>query len=86
MENNKQYIALAITIATLAIGGYINTLYNEVQKTRKRVAIVADTNKDGTTSIDEWKVVYRELMIQFDELNPRPLGFGELESFLSKHK
>jgi hypothetical protein len=51
----------------------------------RKASIRADINRDGVTSRDEWGAVYKELGIQYNEVNPRELTLGELEKYNSLH-
>jgi hypothetical protein len=51
-----------------------------------KVAVTADINKDNSTDRTEWKKVYDELGIHYDELNSKKLGIIECNKYLSKHK
>ncbi len=48
----------------------------------ERTIVVADTNKDGRTSIEEWGQVYKNIGLRLDELNPRQLTTAELWRFV----
>ena len=48
----------------------------------ERTVILADTNKDSRTSIEEWGQVYKQLELRLDELNPRQLTTEELRRFV----
>ena|SRR3989338_6294764 len=47
---------------------------------------IADKNRDGRTTLDEWAGVYKELGIHFDELNLHQLTNKELGDYLFKHR
>ena len=58
----------------------------EMHKARllNQAAIKADTNKDGITTKDEWREVYRKLGIHYDELHPPvEISASDLERFVA---
>lgn len=78
-------VALGFGLYTLTTFIFSKNVEDNGQVVRE-ATIVADTNKDGVTSIDEWKAVYRELGYQYDELNPRKLSASQLRTYLDKHR
>jgi len=55
-----------------------NKLYNQIE-------IVADTNNDNRTSVDEWAEVYKKLGIYFNDLDPKDLTIKEMQKYLSRN-
>jgi hypothetical protein len=89
-------VIIGSIIFGLIVGGVYTMLWTRENRVCNRwanlynkVVIVADTNKDGIISRDEWIKVYQELGIHVDELNPpnpKSLSTSQLEKYLSNHK
>jgi hypothetical protein len=71
-----------IVLGTISAGGILNSYYQDL---RNKVSQIADTNTDNVTTIEEWKKVYKELGVHFDELNPRTLSIPNLYRYISTH-
>lgn len=50
-------------------------------KVQPRARIIADSNRDGRTTMDEWAKIYKKMGVPFDELNPRKLTEEQLKNY-----
>ncbi|MBI5398423.1 hypothetical protein HZB03_03065 [Candidatus Woesearchaeota archaeon] len=70
----------------LGLSGFSAYRAYQEMKAFQRVEIIADLNNDGITTLDEWRKVYDELGVTFDEARPQKLARSQLEQYLSHHE
>lgn len=72
--------------AYVGIWGALAYFGEKDEKTYEKARSIADSNKDGRTTLDEWSEVYNELGMPFDEANPRTLTANQLEKYIQNHE
>jgi hypothetical protein len=85
MKTDALFIYLSMGVLGIGYGiSYFIPGNSEKQNALyEKASIAADADKDGVTTTDEWKDVYKKLGIHYDERRPRKLSAGDLEKFLS---
>jgi hypothetical protein len=64
---------------------YLMERENQREDLKHEASIVADANRDGITSYDEWANVYRTVGVHYDPSNPKDLTLNQLESYLGQN-
>jgi len=80
---NALFFGVIISGVALYIGHRINSSSDQL---RNKVSILADTDKNNITTIDEWKKVYQELGVNYNELQPRELNRSQMKKYISTHQ
>ena len=85
-EQYKRSGGAFIPLAYLALTMIIGPMYFVMQdyRTYKEVEEIADENKDGTTSNDEWIKVFNELETKLKD--PQGLTFLQKKKYLKNHQ
>ncbi|MBI5398422.1 hypothetical protein HZB03_03060 [Candidatus Woesearchaeota archaeon] len=81
-------ILFATAAATLTLGaiGYSWNILRRHDNLLAKAAVLADTNKDGYTSLEEWRRVYQELGVHYNAAHPQELSNSQLEQFIQNHQ
>ena len=74
---NYQFGCLLLASIIVPIG-VINYVRSRDAQLYSRVSQQLDVNKDGLTSLEEWKPAYNHLKIHLDAISPRKLEQSEL--------
>lgn len=90
IKRKALYLELVIFNAVAGFAFYFVFLENywdmKYKQLYQEVSIEADINKDGVTTVEEWKEVYKKLGVQFDELNPIKLSENRLNEYLGRNQ
>jgi hypothetical protein len=85
MARDSEALGYLFALGMFCYAGYRFLIGIPTEYRYNQAKAVADTNKDNITSLDEWKQVYQEIGVRFDELNPEPLDQIQLADYLRKH-
>lgn len=86
---HNHYKSCIVLAGLLTVVSFMGNDMIKSQRLANEVAIVADTNKDGTTLPKEWARVYHEFEIHYDVHTAQPwhdLTKKQMQEYLSKHK
>lgn len=88
----KILLGSLLVLSASAIGVGLGNLYRHCSKKDeretlyKRTSIIADINKDGETSEDEWSYVFKEINRTYRSGRERELNKEDLRNYLNKHE
>ncbi|MDP2926280.1 MAG: hypothetical protein Q8N99_07925 [Nanoarchaeota archaeon] len=78
-------------LMALVIGGLGSLSYHGMKEgaverqAQNQLYIQTDTNRDGSITPDEVSAVYKELRLNYNAFNPKPLTLDQIRTYLDKH-